>query len=49
MFESRGNQITLIEVSSHLLDDTERAPLLKPRGRVSFRYKPYDWNLNGTV
>ena len=36
-------------VSSHLLDETERTWLLKARGRVSLRYKPYDWNLNGTV
>ncbi len=30
----------------HLADTTERLWLLKERGRVALRYKPYDWRLN---
>ncbi|HEX9838385.1 MAG TPA: DUF547 domain-containing protein, partial [Anaerolineales bacterium] len=33
-------------VLSHLSDTTERTWLMQQRGRVSLRYKPYDWSLN---
>lgn len=34
---------------SHFSDTPEGTWLMQHRGRVSLRYKPYDWNLNGTV
>jgi len=36
-------------VLSHLSDGPELLWLSKVRGKVSLRYKPYNWNLNGTV
>ncbi len=40
---------TIKFVLSHLSDGTELLWLSKARDRVSLRYKPYDWNLNGRV
>jgi Protein of unknown function, DUF547 len=36
-------------VLSHLSEGRELVWLSQERDRVSFRYKPYDWNLNGRV
>lgn len=36
-------------VLSHLSDGAELLWLMKERGKVFLRYKPYDWNLNGRV
>ncbi len=45
-----GGRDGIIEfVLSHLLDGAELLWRSKARGRVSLRYKPYDWKLNGTV
>lgn len=42
-----GGHVGIIEfVLSHLSDEEQRPWLSKERGRVSLRYKPYDWNLN---
>lgn len=45
-----GGREGIIEfILSHLSDAAERLWLSKARGRVSLRYKPYDWTLNGKV
>ena len=36
-------------VLSHLSDTPERTWLMQQRGRVSLRYKPFDWSLNSKV
>ena len=42
-----GGREGIIEfVLAHLADTTERTWLIQQRGRVSLRYKPYDWSLN---
>ena len=42
-----GGRAGIIDfVLSHLSDGAELRWLSKARGRVSLRYKPYDWNLN---
>ena len=42
-----GGRAGIVEfVLSHLSDEEQRLWLSKERGRVSLRYKPYDWNLN---
>lgn len=43
-----GGRIGIIEfVLAHLSDQAELEWLLKERDRISLRYKPYDWRLNG--
>ena len=43
-----GGRTGIIEfVLAHLSDEAEREWLLKERNRISLRYKPYDWSLNG--
>jgi len=43
-----GGQIGIIEfILAHLSDQAGLEWLLKERDRISLRYKPYDWSLNG--